>query len=76
MSSKKKETENGSNESGRKSTLNWVTWEEMQALSGHGHHMFISSRPFPSRCSSHPDPKPAPESDSEKAESDGKASDS
>ena len=66
MSSKKKETENGSNESGRKSTLNWVTWEEMQALSGHGHHMFISSRP----------PKPAPESDSEKAESDGKASDS
>jgi len=72
MSSKKKETENGSNESGRKSTLNWVTWEEMQALSGHGHHMFISSRP-PIRRSP---PKPAPESDSEKAESDGKASDS
>ena len=67
MSSKKKETENGSNESGRKSTRNWVTWEEMQALSGHGHHMFISSRPPPKR---------APESDSEKAESDGKASDS
>mgnify|MGYP000389127717 CR=1 FL=1 len=67
MSSKKKETENGSNESGRKIVGTWVTWDEFQGLSGHGHHMFISSRPPPKR---------APESDSEKAESDVKASDS
>ena len=42
------------------------TWEEMQALSGHGHHMFISSTSAEA-CTR--------ERHLMKAESDGKASD-
>ena len=67
MSDKKKETEKNLNLGLMGfSPDQWVTQAELRALSGHGEHAFISTRPR----------KPAPESDSEKTESDEKASDS
>ena len=65
MSDKKKETEKNLGLMGY-SPDQWMTQAELQALSGHGQHAFISTRPR----------KPASESDSEKTESDEKASDS
>ena len=65
MSDKKKETEKNLGLMGF-SPDQWMTQAELQALSGHGQHAFISTRPR----------KPASESDSEKTESDEKASDS
>ena len=67
MSDKKKETEKTWSPAlwGLKPEQ-WVTQAELQALSGHGKCAFISTRPM----------KPAPESDSDKTDSDEKASDS
>jgi len=66
MSDKKKETEKTSSPGlWGYAPEQWVTQAELQALSGHGKCAFISTRPT----------KPAPESDSEKTESDEKASD-
>ena len=67
MSDKKKETEKTWSPGlwGLKPEQ-WVTQAELRALSGHGQHAFISTRPR----------KSASESDSEKTDSDEKASDS
>ena len=65
MSDKKKETDKNLGLMGY-SPDQWMTQAELQALSGHGQHAFISTRPR----------KPAPESVSEKTESDEKESDS
>ena len=66
MSDKKKETEKNLGLMGF-SPDQWMTQAELQALSGHGQHMFISTRPMI---------RPSSESDSEKTESDEKSSDS